>query len=100
MLRKSILVISDQHAPYHHIDTIDFLAAIKQKYKPDTVVNIGDEMDWHSISFHDSHPGLYSPSHELQVARKFFKDLEVKKIKFPNVEKIVLLKSLLFSKSI
>ena len=36
----------------------------------------GDEMDWHSISFHDSHPGLYSPSHELQVARKFFKDLE------------------------
>ena len=76
MLRKSILVISDQHAPYHHIDTIDFLAAIKQKYKPDTVVNIGDEMDWHSISFHDSHPGLYSPSHELQVARKFFKDLE------------------------
>ena len=56
MLRKSILVISDQHAPYHHIDTLDFLAEIKKKYKPDTVVNIGDEMDWHSISFHDSHP--------------------------------------------
>ena len=34
MLRKSILVISDQHAPYHHIDTLDFLAAIKKKYKP------------------------------------------------------------------
>ena len=76
MLSKSILVISDQHAPYHHIDTLDFLAAIKKIYKPDTVVNIGDEMDWHSISFHDSHPGLYSPSHELQVAREFFKDLE------------------------
>ena len=76
MSAKSILVISDQHAPYHHIDTIDFLTAIKKKYKPDTVVNIGDEMDWHSISFHDSHPGLYSPSHELQVARKFFKELE------------------------
>ena len=44
MLRKSILVISDQHAPYHHIDTLDFLSAIKQKYKPDCVVNIGDEM--------------------------------------------------------
>ena len=56
MLRKSILVISDQHAPYHHIDTLDFLSAIKEKYKPDCVVNIGDEMDWHSISFHDSHP--------------------------------------------
>ena len=76
MLSKSILVISDQHAPYHHIDTLDFLAAIKKKYKPDTVVNIGDEMDWHSISFHDKHPGLYSPSHELEVAREFFKNLE------------------------
>ena len=42
MLRKSILVISDQHAPYHHIDTLDFLSAIKEKYKPDCVVNIGD----------------------------------------------------------
>ena len=76
MLSKSILVISDQHAPYHHIDTLDFLAEIKKKYKPDTVVNIGDEMDWHSISFHDKHPGLYSPSHELEVAREFFKNLE------------------------
>jgi len=76
MLRKSILVISDQHAPYHHIDTLDFLKAIKLKYKPDCVVNIGDEMDWHSISFHDSHPGLYSPSHELVVAKKFFQELE------------------------
>ena len=76
MLSKSILVISDQHAPYHHIDTLDFLTEIKKKYKPDTVVNIGDEMDWHSISFHDKHPGLYSPSHELEVARKFFKNLE------------------------
>ena len=80
MLSKSILVISDQHAPYHHIDTLDFLAAIKKKYKPDTVVNIGDEMDWHSIAFHDSHPGLYSPSHELIIAKQFFKSLE----KFPN----------------
>ena len=52
------------------------LKLLKKKYKPDTVVNIGDEMDWHSISFHDSHPGLYSPSHELQVAREFFKNLE------------------------
>ncbi len=76
MLSKSILIISDLHTPYHHIDSLDFLAAIKKKYKPDTVVNIGDEMDWHSIAFHDSHPGLYSPSHELIIAKQFFKSLE------------------------
>jgi len=76
MLRKSILCISDQHAPYHHIDTLDFLAALKKIYKPDLVVNMGDELDWHSISFHDHHPGLYSPSHELKVAKEFFVKLE------------------------
>ena len=70
MLRKSILVISDQHAPYHHIDTLDFLSAIKEKYKPDCVVNIGDEMDWHSISFHDSHPGLYSKDATAAIAEQ------------------------------
>ena len=71
MLRKSILCISDLHAPYHHPDTLDFLDAIRKEYKPDCIVNIGDELDWHSISFHDHHPGLYSPSHELDKAKTF-----------------------------
>ncbi len=75
MLRKSILVIADQHAPYHHPDTLDFLDAIRRKYKPDCIVNIGDELDWHSISFHDKHPGLYAASDELHKARQFFTKL-------------------------
>ena len=75
MLRKSILCISDQHAPYHHPDTLDFLAALKKEYKPDCVVNMGDELDWHSISFHDHHPGLHSPKDELEIAKVFFKEL-------------------------
>lgn len=40
---KCILVIPDQHAPYHHKDTLDFLSAVAAKYRPDTVVNLGDE---------------------------------------------------------
>ena len=77
MLRKSILVISDQHAPYHHIDTIDFLAAIKKKYKPDTVVNIGDEMDWHSINVsHIINPDLPAPVDELEIGRSLCGQLE------------------------
>jgi hypothetical protein len=63
-----ILVISDQHFPYNHPDIIKFLAALKKKYKPDRVVNIGDELDYHSISFHDHIPDLLSPSDELQTA--------------------------------
>lgn len=31
------------HIPYHHPDTIKFLKAVKKKYKPTRVVNLGDE---------------------------------------------------------
>ena len=83
MLRKSILCISDQHSPYHHPDTLDFLAAIKKEYKPDCIVNMGDELDWHSISFHDHHPGLRAPKDELTEAKIFFKELHKM---FPKME--------------
>jgi UDP-2,3-diacylglucosamine pyrophosphatase LpxH len=65
---RSVLVISDQHFPYNHPDIIAFLKAIASKYKPDKIVNIGDEIDGHSISFHEKDPDLMSPSDELQTA--------------------------------
>tara|TARA_R110002012_G_scaffold11973_4_gene53571 strand:- start:378 stop:1079 length:702 start_codon:yes stop_codon:yes gene_type:complete len=73
---KSVLVISDLHIPYHHPDAFAFLTALKKKYKPDLVVNIGDEIDQHSISFHSHHPDLKSPGDELRAARKYVKELE------------------------
>lgn len=65
---KSLLVISDMHHPYAHPDTVPFLKAVKAKYKPDTVVCIGDEADFHDASFHDSDPDLDSAGIELQKA--------------------------------
>ena len=38
-----ILVISDLHAPYCHVDSISFLEKLKKVYKPSTIINIGDE---------------------------------------------------------
>lgn len=67
---KSILVLSDMHHPYSHPDTVPFLKAVKTKYKPDTVVCIGDEADFHDSSFHDSDPDLDSAGIELQKAIK------------------------------
>ena len=61
MSHKRILVISDMHIPYHHKDAIKFLKEIKKEFKPDTVVNIGDSLDFHAISMHDSNPDLYRP---------------------------------------
>jgi hypothetical protein len=63
-----ILVISDLHAPYSHPDTVRFLKAIKDKYKPTRVISSGDEVDYHAISFHDSDPDLDSPGKELEKA--------------------------------
>lgn len=69
-IAKSILVISDMHHPYAHPDTVPFLKAVKAKYKPDTVVCIGDEVDFHDSSFHDSDPELDSAGVELDKAIK------------------------------
>lgn len=75
MKAKSILVISDFHAPYNHPDAVRFLAACKAKFKPDTVICIGDEADFHDASFHDSDPDLDSAGVELEKAIDALKPL-------------------------
>lgn len=70
-----ILVISDLHAPYQHKDTMDFLAEIYLEYQPTRVIGIGDELDYHAMSFHTSDPNLDSAGTELCKARKFIKEL-------------------------
>lgn len=72
----SILVIPDLHAPYHHPDTINFLTAVAAKYRPDAVVNLGDETDHHAMSYHDSDPNLDSAGVELTKARELLGELE------------------------
>lgn len=64
----SILILSDLHVPYQHPDAFAFLAALKKKYKPTRVVCIGDEVDKHAMSFHDSDPDLPSAGDELEWA--------------------------------
>ena len=73
---NSVLVISDLHIPYHHQNAFDFLKALKAKYKPDLIINIGDELDCHAISMHDSNPDLYSAGDELRHSRVYIKELE------------------------
>jgi hypothetical protein len=65
---KTILVIPDQHFPFHHHDLLAFLRDVKRVHKPDKVVNLGDEIDAHSMSMHDHDPDLPNPGHELELA--------------------------------
>lgn len=71
----SILVIPDTHAPYEHPDTLEFLADVAARYRPDTVVHLGDEADKHAMSFHMSDPNLDSAGMELEKARVFMAKL-------------------------
>jgi hypothetical protein len=80
---KSILIISDMHHPYSHPDTVPFLKALHTKYRFDKVVCIGDEIDNHAISFHDSDPDLPSAGDELKAA---IKGLQPVYKLFPNVD--------------
>jgi len=75
-MNNSVLVISDLHIPYHHQDAFDFLKALKKKYKPDLIVNIGDECDQHMLSFHEHNPDLMSAGDELKASKGYVKELE------------------------
>lgn len=69
--------------PYCHSDTWGFLRAIKRKYNPDRVICLGDEVDHHALSYHESDPDLDSAGPELEKAIRFLKPIY--KL-FPNVD--------------
>lgn len=79
---ERVLVIPDLHAPYQHPDTLRFLRAVADSVNPDLVVSLGDELDYHAMSFHDSDPNLDSAGAELEKGKKFLKKLHQQ---FPNV---------------
>ena len=70
-----ILFISDMHIPYHHVDTIAFLKHLKAKYNPTRVICLGDELDKHALSYHDSDPDLPSAGDELKKTLPVIKEL-------------------------
>lgn len=71
-----ILAIPDLHIPYEHPDALSFIAAVIAEYDPNLVVNLGDMLDFHNISFHDSDPDLDSAGAELEKARESIADWE------------------------
>jgi hypothetical protein len=72
---ECVLVIPDIHAPYQHPDTIPFLMAVREWFSPDLVVDLGDELDYHAMSFHDSDPNLDSAGVELEKGKEFLNEL-------------------------
>lgn len=65
---KPTLIISDMHAPYHHPDAIPFLCTVREHFKTESTISVGDETDGHALSFHDHIPDLKSSGDELDAA--------------------------------
>jgi hypothetical protein len=78
-----ILFFTDDHAPFQHPDSIDFLLACKDWLNPDRVLHGGDEVDNNAMNMHESDPNLDAAGPELISARKHVHKLE--KL-FPNLD--------------
>ena len=67
---QNMLVISDLHIPYQHPDAFDFLDAVRRKYKTPIILNVGDVLDHHQGSYHESEPDAMYPEQEYRAAKK------------------------------
>ena len=65
-----VLAIPDLHCPFQHPDAFRFLRAVKNKYKPNQVVCLGDEIDAHALGRWTTDADGYSPGHELELLLK------------------------------
>ena len=63
-----VLVIGDTHCPAMDLGYPNFLEEMAQQWETDTVVHIGDVVDWASISYHEKLPGFDGPAVEYQKA--------------------------------
>jgi hypothetical protein len=63
-----VLAVPDLHAPFQHPDALEFLKAVKARFKPTQIVVLGDEVDFHSFSRYVPDPDGLSPGHELTKA--------------------------------
>ena len=62
-----ILVLADIHCPYHDIKALDTAIRAGKRADVDTVIILGDMMDFHRISKYPNDPGTLSFQEELEV---------------------------------
>lgn len=78
-----VLIIGDTHAPATHPGYLRFCLDLRDKYRCDTVVHIGDVVDFHAVSFHAHVPDMPGPKDEYEQA---FKALDPWRKAFPKMK--------------
>lgn len=81
-----IIVIGDTHAPSTHPGYLRFCCDLRDKWKCNEVVHIGDVVDLHSISFHARVPDMPGPKDEFEQA---YQAIARWKKRFPEVKACV-----------
>jgi predicted phosphodiesterase len=71
-----VLVIGDTHFPAVHKNYFAFVKKIRDKYKCNEVVHMGDVVDHHCISFHAKHPENEGAVTEYKKAMNYIKQWE------------------------
>jgi predicted phosphodiesterase len=67
-LAMRTLVIGDLHCPADVEEYLEFCKDMKQKYKTNQTIFIGDIIDHEAISMHDKNPNLPAPGQEFALA--------------------------------
>lgn len=71
-----MLVIPDLHCPYEHPKALEFLIALREKWKTDTTICLGDEIDGHCFSTKFlPNPDLPGPHDELMLAKESLSEI-------------------------
>jgi|GEM_PF-665278 len=63
-----VLAIGDVHAPVAHPGYLPFCQDLYRRHRCDTVIFVGDVVDWHGVSFHARSPEAPGPKDEYELA--------------------------------
>lgn len=63
-------MIPDMQIPYEHPDAFAFITSVAEELNPTRIVNIGDEVDQHSMGRFDPDPDNPSAGDELLLAKR------------------------------
>ena len=94
---KKVLIIGDLHCPFDLKDYLDFCKSLKKKYKTNETVFIGDVIDNHFSSYHETDPDGMSGGDELETAiehvRPWYKAFPKATVIVGNHDRMVMRKS-------
>jgi len=94
----NVLVIGDLHTPFNHKEYLKHCKDTYKKYKCNKVVLIGDLVDNHFSSFHETNPNGYGAGQELTKAveqiKLYYKAFPEATVLVGNHDRIILRKAI------